>query len=252
MEIESTLKKIGLNDSEIRVYLALLKTGEAKKSEVIKESGIAHSKIYVNLDKLIKKGLAGVVNKNKVNYYVASPVERIKDFLEEKKKEIEKEEKLIDEIIPNLKNLQANALLKTKIEVFTGWKGLESVYSSIINKMKAGQVAYILGASHGENAEQSKNFFHKYGIISRTKKIKTKIIFNEESRKYVDEMEKEAGLKYEKKFLPKTNSVEIVATENYTGIVMLKQEPIVLMIQDKETAEGFILYFNELWKIAKN
>lgn len=249
--IEETLKKIGLNESEIRVYLALLKIGESKKSQIIKESGIAHSKIYVNLDKLIKKGLAGMINKNRVNYYVAAPVERIKDFLKEKRKEIEKEEKMINDILPNLKNLQTNAILKTKIEVFTGWKGLESVYSSILSKMKSGQVAYILGASHGQNEEQSKNFFHKYGILSRAKKIKTKIIFNEESRIYVSEMEKEAGLKYDKRFLPKTNSVEIVTTEDYTGIVMLKQEPVIIMIQDRETAEGFIFYFNELWKVAK-
>jgi len=32
---------------------------------------------------------------------------------------------------------------------------------------------------------------------------------------------------------------------------MHKEEPIVILIQDKETSESFITYFTELWEIAK-
>jgi len=251
MAIEEALKKIGLNNSEVKVYLALLRIGEAKKSQIVKASGIAHSKIYVNLDKLIDKGLVSVINRNKINYYMAAPVERVNDFLDEKKNDLEKEKELISKIIPDLKKIQDRNAEKLKIEVFTGWKGMETLYATLINKLKAGELVYTLGADKGFNWEHSKNFFHKYGILSRAKKIHTKIIFNESARQYVNEMEKEANIQYDKRFLLKTTPIEISVAADYTAIVMLKQEPAVILIKDKETAESFIVYFNELWKVAK-
>jgi sugar-specific transcriptional regulator TrmB len=250
MAIEETLRKIGLNNSEVKVYLALLKIGESKKSQIVKTSGIAHSKIYVNLDKLIDKGLVSVINKNKINYYISAPVERINDFLDEKKKELENEKELISKIIPGLKQIQDKNSDKLKIEVFTGWKGMETVYATLIKKLKVGELIYTLGADKGFNWEKTKIFFHKYGILSRSKKIKTRIIFNESARQYVSEMEKEANIKYDKKFLMKTTPIEISVAADYTAIVMLKQEPVVILIKDKETAESFMIYFNELWKTA--
>ena len=32
---------------------------------------------------------------------------------------------------------------------------------------------------------------------------------------------------------------------------MLKEEPLVILIKDEETAASFIAYFKELWNIAK-
>ena len=64
-------------------------------------------------------------------------------------------------------------------------------------------------------------------------------------------MEKELKIKLNKKFLFKTTPVEIAITNNITAIIILKEEPIITLIHDKETAESFVTYFNELWKIAK-
>jgi HTH-type transcriptional regulator, sugar sensing transcriptional regulator len=252
MAMEETLRKIGLNDSEVKVYLALLRIGESKKSQIVKASGIAHSKIYVNLDKLIDKGLVSVINKNKINYYISAPVERVNDFLDEKKKEIETEQNLIAKIMPDLKLIQEKNSDKLKIEVFTGWKGMETAYSTMLNKLKLNGMMYTLGADKGFNWEKTKVFFRKYNTIFKSKKIKSKIIFNESARDYVRDMEKENKNKYDKKFLMKTTPVEISIAGNYTAIIMLKQEPVVILIKDNETAESFMIYFNELWKTATN
>ncbi len=47
------LEKIGLTNSEIKVYLSLLELGTVSKGAIVKKSGIASSKIYEITDKLI-------------------------------------------------------------------------------------------------------------------------------------------------------------------------------------------------------
>ena len=54
-----------------------------------------------------------------------------------------------------------------------------------------------------------------------------------------------------KRFLEKDSNVELVMWNDLTSIVILKEEPIIILIQDKETAESFITYFKELWEIAE-
>lgn len=250
MEIEGTLKQIGLTSSEVKVYLALLKIGLATKGPLVDKAKIAPSKIYNVLDKLADKGLVSMIIRNNVKNYSAAPLERIKDYLKEKKNELENEEKVINSLLPVLARFQSRTE-ETTAEVFKGWRGMETAYSTVLNTMKAGETAYILGASTGMNIERTKSFFFKYSKIAKDKKINVKVIFNENARQYVKEMEDEAKITFNKRFLSKETKTEIAVSKNAIGIVILKEEPIVVLIRDKETANSFITYFEELWKIAK-
>jgi len=252
MVIEQNLKAIGLTNSEVKVYLALLKLGISSKGNILKEAKIAPSKVYHVLDKLMDKGLASMIIKNNVKHFSAAPVFRIKDYLEKKKDELKEEEKTFNEIEPFLQSLQKKRAEETKAEIFLGWKGMETIYSNLLDKIRKGQIAYVLGASKGANPKKSMQFFSKYGSLAKKKGISVRVIFNENSRKYAYEGEKEAGIKYIKKFLPLTTPVEVLIAEGITAIVMLKEEPLIVLIHDKETSESFISYFEQLWKIAKN
>jgi sugar-specific transcriptional regulator TrmB len=252
MELKETLKSLGLTDSESKVYLALLKLGISSKTAIIKEAKIAPSKLYNILDKLADKGLVSMIIKDNVKNYSAANPSKIKEYLETKKEEIEKQQENLNSLLKKFENLQKEKINETKAEIYFGWKGMETVYSRIISELKEGQEAFVLGASAGTNKEKTKEFFIKYGIHSTIrKKANVKIIFDENSRDYVKEAEKESGIKYNKRFLQKSSPVEIAFTLGYTAIVILKEEPIIIVIQDKETSKSFIEYFNELWNIAK-
>ena len=49
------LHDIGLSEGEIKVYLALLKLGLAKKTELANGSGVSSSKVYEICNRLQKK-----------------------------------------------------------------------------------------------------------------------------------------------------------------------------------------------------
>ena len=65
MELE-LLKEIGLTDSEIKVYIALLELGSSSKGPIVDKSHVASSKIYELLEKLMQKGLVTQVLKSNV------------------------------------------------------------------------------------------------------------------------------------------------------------------------------------------
>ena len=250
-EIESILSKIGLNGSEIKVYLTLLKRGSCQKKDIVREARISPSKIYHVLDKLANKGLVSIITKNKVKNFTAANPLRIKDLLAQKKKEIIEEEKMLQQIIPKIFSLQDSYKDNSKIEVYTGWKGIETVYKTFLDKAKKGDKAYILGAGTGPKENKFELFFTKHGREAFLKGIIIKVIFNESSREYVNRIEVNINKKYEKRFLFDNTPSEIIIHKDYTGILIRKSEPIIIGIQDRETAQSFINYFNELWAIAK-
>jgi len=251
MELD-ILENIGFTKSEAKVYLALIKIGDfSSKGEILKYAKIAPSKIYDVLNKLIEKGLVSTIIKNNVNHFAAAPPSRIKDYIKSKKEEISKEEKEIDKILPELEESYKSFEGKVNAELFIGWKGMETVYKSLTESSKKGDNMSILGASSGIDIKRTKQFFLRYSPKARLKGINIKVIFNENSRDYVNELEKELGFKFNKRFLFKTSSVEILTTKDITAIVILKEEPIIILVHDKETTNNFIVYFNEFWKLAK-
>ncbi|MFH1455442.1 MAG: helix-turn-helix domain-containing protein, partial [archaeon] len=68
---EKLLEEIGLTKGEVKVYLTLLKLGSTTTGKIIDEAQISSGKIYEILDKLIKKGLASYIIKDKTKYFSA-------------------------------------------------------------------------------------------------------------------------------------------------------------------------------------
>src|SRR3989338_8455144 len=121
------LEEIGLTNSEIKVYLALLELGSEKKGPIVKKAGITSSKIYEVIDKLIEKGLASYVIKDKVKYFSAAPPSRIKEYLKEKELKIKEQEQIFEKILPSLELKQRLVKKGTDAEVYRGWKGMQTI-----------------------------------------------------------------------------------------------------------------------------
>ena len=67
----SLLEKIGLTNSEIKVYLALIDTGASTVGPITSKSKVASSKTYELLDKLIEKGLVTTYKEDNIKYFKA-------------------------------------------------------------------------------------------------------------------------------------------------------------------------------------
>ncbi|MDD5133031.1 MAG: helix-turn-helix domain-containing protein [Candidatus Nanoarchaeia archaeon] len=248
--IETTLKKIGLTEGEIKVYLSLLELGASSTGKIIKKSGISGSKVYEVLDRLANKGLVSLTTKNGVKYFEASSPTKILEYLEEQKEDIDKEKQEIQKIIPELILKQKNAP-KSEVKVYTGWEGMKTVNEDIISSLKKGEEWLSMGLT--EQPESWEVYFTQKQKERAKKGIKHKHLLNEKYKSLYKKRKLIPNTEF--RFLSKDFEMPI-STEIYKNklaiFILLKEAPTTIVIESKVVAESFRKYFYLFWKTAKN
>ena len=87
--IISTLKSLGLLESEVKTYLATLELGPSSVLEINKKINLSRQAIYTAIESLINFGLMSSVEKGKKTLFTAESPERLRSFAEAKLKKME-------------------------------------------------------------------------------------------------------------------------------------------------------------------
>jgi sugar-specific transcriptional regulator TrmB len=134
--IEELLKKIGLSDKEIKVYLVTLRLGSQPASVIAKHSQINRATVYDIFAQLIKKGLASKIDKGAAIYFQILDPNNLINYLERDKNEyirkIEKEKNELAEILPAIKSLENPFSTKPKVQFYEGEKGVREAYETTL------------------------------------------------------------------------------------------------------------------------
>ena len=126
------LEDIGFTKGEIKVYLALLKLGESTTGLIIEHAKISSGKVYVILGKLIDKGLASFIIKEKTKYFTAASPNRIIDYLHNKEQSLKEKEQKILQLLPSLLAIRNSTKKNYETNLFRGIKGIEAaIYESL-------------------------------------------------------------------------------------------------------------------------
>lgn len=88
-EIKNNLAKLGFSKYEIDFYLTLIINGPLTSVEVVKRSGIPHSRIYDVAKKLSEKGLIEIVNSKPRLFKPVDPRVAIQAYIEREKMKLE-------------------------------------------------------------------------------------------------------------------------------------------------------------------
>ncbi len=124
METTEVLEKIGLNNKEARVYLALLELGTASVQSIAAKAGIKRPTAYLILEDLQAKGLVSIVPRARKALYVAeSPEYLITD--------LSRKEDLVKRFMPNLLAIYNTRKEKPRVQMFSGIEGIKLVYQKI-------------------------------------------------------------------------------------------------------------------------
>ena len=242
------LESIGLTKSEVKVYLALLELGSTSAGKIISKSGVASSKIYELLEKLTQKGLCSTVMKAGVNHYTVAPPERIMDYLKEKEKKTQQELKTMEKLLPALQATHTKVKEKSEIEVYSGLKGIQSVFAIIRNTLIR-QPYYVFGARTGVNEAQRALLLrhHKERIQKGTP---LKILFSKDLQNITKPYEnmKLTEVRYLEKDLLTPTQTMIV--KDMAIIILWTDHPMGIVINNKEIAQSYLKYFWYLWKVT--
>lgn len=242
------LEEIGLSSGEIKVYLALLKLGLARKSELANQAGVSSSKIYEICSKLQHKGIVGVILKDNKKHFQAMPPARLLDFFREKTSRLEQQQKELEKTIPFLEQYQ-NTKQNTAV-LYEGIKAIKNFYLNILNELKSGEEYDVIGVNYGDNIAGIKEFFENFHRQREEKGIHVKMLVNHDAKSdLVKSIKKHAEIRYLPQYL--MNNTIILFYKNKSFIFFLAKDAVGLLIENKEITAGFKSYFDAFWKMAR-
>ena len=246
----STLERIGLTKSEIKVYLALIDLGSSTVGPITSKAKVASSKTYELLGKLVEKGLVTTFKEENIKYFKAVTPVRLKDYLEDKKKELEKNEIELLSFLPALEARFKEHVKETEVELFKGYKGVESIFKNMIRTLNKDDEFLVIGGGDPPSANPTTNiFFEKIHRERSQKGIIQRIIFSEARRKSLRKM---ALFPHTiPKYLPYGTPSTINIFRDITILLVMSPTPAGIRIKDKNITESYKRYFEEMWKIAK-
>ncbi len=240
-------RNIGLTDSETKVYLALLDLGSTTKGPIVDKSGVASSKIYELLEKLIQKGLVSYVIKSGVKYFESAPPSRILDYMQEKEAKLKQQKGQIEKLLPELELKRSMAGIGSETIVYKGMKGAETSFDDILKTLNKGEEYYVLGISKfTPHFERFVVNFHK----KRAKQgIKCKIIVNELAEEIGNKLAPISLTKI--KYLQKElfTPVVFIIYKDKT-LISIGLDELFIQIKSKNLSEGLKAYADYMWSIG--
>ena len=243
------LERIGLTKNESLVYMTLLQLGTSKTGAILKRSGLNSGKIYEILESLKEKGIVSESVINRVKHFTAASPVQLLDYLEKKKKELQKDEQQVRKLLPDLEKLRKITRKETQAVVYTGFRGLKTAVDEALEGMSTTDTMLAMGVTAHKDARF--NIFWKDWSKKRVaKKIKARHILSERSEYYTAFKKMRHT---EARVLTAITPVAIDIFGDDKVLILNYAEPVsCILIYDKNTATSFKQFFEQLWKIAKN
>ena len=167
MILQSILRDFGLNEKEAAVYLALLELNQALPSMISRKAGLKRPTVYVILEQLLEKGLAGRVKK-KGNWYF-TPLDP-GTFYEYESRKLQ----TLKDHLPELKKLKAKYAIVPQMSVLEGREGIIQVMEDTLTT--SGEILCWSNADLAVNT-LLKDYHPSYLSKKIKRKIKTKCLF---------------------------------------------------------------------------
>lgn len=245
------LTELGLTESEIKVYFALLEIGQSSVGPVYKKAGIADSKIYFILDKLKEKGLVSFVIKNNVKHFQASDPKNLIKLLNERENEIkEQKEELLEKVIPEIEQKRKSEEKKQEATVYEGFKGLKSAFNLILDNLTKDEEYQVFMLGEQLEKKEIINFFENYHKKRIEKGIKARLI---SEKKFKDQIKKwhsykNMKIRYTNQKLP----VGQFIFRDHVMTVVLEEKLSAFVIKSKKNYEYWKEFFEEVWQKAES
>ncbi len=245
---EKLLEGSGLSKNESLIYLALLRIGKAKSSQIVNAAKISSGRIYETLEKLTAKGLVKMVSENGVKHFMASKPESLIQYVEEREKDLHEKKEELAKIIPELNSITPHTDLDN-VSLIKGIRGIEPIFYEVALHAKE---VKIMGVRSGKNLRYNtwwKKLWKNWSIERKHKKAPLKILFSDTNTDYWDHYKKE---KYAEVRLNDTLSPSAVMILG-DNVFMFTYEEVMscVHIVSKPISLSFSGFFDSIWNVSK-
>lgn len=239
------LRKIGLSDREIDVYLAILPMKIARASAIAKAARQSRSHTYIVLRTLQEKGLVSEVERGKVTHFVAEAPERLVSYLKNREREAHELQTLVEGALPILSSLTKPLTGRPRVTVLYGLEGIKQVYRDILARPFVSffnpQIDY---EAFGGNIVLQ--LFGKNTVL----RGKDLLVNNAAAQEYIRAVPPHE--EYEIRLLPRGIDflADVIIFEDEVSIFTFSGEATVIRIENPPFAEAFRAWHTVLWKMS--
>jgi len=245
LNTQHTLEKLGLTKGEIAVYLTLLKYDSTTVGSIIKQSKVSSSKVYIILDKLIDKGLATYILKERTKYFQANPPETLTDYANKQEQDIQQTKKELQEVIANLEQKKE---LKPKEEarIYRGYKGLKTGLTEAVQNIPEKGEYLFFSTGYGQ-VSQFRRLFQTIAKELKKRKISIKGLAHTKEKLLYHKHYNKLGYKMSYTEMKWPSDISIIG--NYVATIVWDGEtPILYLIHSAVLAKSYQQFFQSLSK----
>lgn len=243
--MEDALKTLGLNEAEIKVYIACLKLGLSKASQIAESARIERQAVYYSLKLLSQKGVVTETIKSGVTFYACvDPLLLISTTEEEQKKK----ELALKELHNKFKEFNATSIKRPRVEQYEGAGGLKTADIEIIS----GEDSEVCAYQTKKMMNLDSIYIDNYVAKRKEKKIRLKLI----TEKEISPELKEKGANREIRVL--TNVLDgkdysfAILKDKVIFLRATEKDQYGIKIEDREFAEFQMNLFKLVWdKLAE-
>jgi sugar-specific transcriptional regulator TrmB len=239
--VKEILKKLGMTANEVETYITLLDSGELSVNEIGSKSGLHRQVCYDALDRLLEKGFVSYVVKNNKKFFKALKPEKILDYLDEKKDEV-------NSILPQLTLMFKKENEETEVEVIKGRNVLRTIMNDIFKTLKEkNETLYAMGIEETKFLEFDDIAIKQHILRMKKNKLKEKLLTKESATDFFEGPQSEYKLIPDHLFNP--NPTHIYGDK--VAIIIWGKPTYGIIIKNKQVADANRKYFQILWKTAK-
>lgn len=245
------LKEIGLTEGEIKVYFALLELGSSKTGEISIKAEVHTSKVYLILERLIRKGLASYVIKNNIRYYQITDPKQIISYIHNRKRRLDEQENQIKKILPEILERQKYIKYKQSSSIYEGIKGVQALFEKMLDEWKPGDDYLVFAPGRESQIKEMNEFFRKHHLKRIEKGINVRALALESQKKDYKKAYKnmkKINIRYTKFSLP----IGINIVKDRVVTLIWEPTPTAFVIESEFVADRYRVFFNNIWKTAKS
>lgn len=245
-EANVLLKKLGFSEKEIAVYRAVLEHGPAPVRTIAAKSAVNRGTSYDILRALMEQGLVSYFHKQKRQYFVAEPPEKLLTMIEAKTAALAAAKAEVQAALPELASLMSKAREKPVVKYYEGASGVRTMLADVLetqSALPAGERGYVVYSS----ADIRSHLYRAYPSFTEERirrKIPVRVIA-------VGSGGEEAPLA-ERRWLTKQEGAPtyMIVYGDKTALVSVSAagEPRGVLIEDRGTSQTQRIIFDSLWK----
>ncbi|MSR86458.1 hypothetical protein EXS74_03630 [Candidatus Woesearchaeota archaeon] len=238
-----------LTTGETKVYRALLKINESSVGNILKFSGVSHSKIYDILKRLAEKGLVSTITKNGKQYFSAADPKTLQNLIKEQEEKLNQEKEELKLLMPQL--LAEKNAKKTQpiISAFEGINGIKHLLEESLEEVKKGEEILILGTPQ-KIVEYAGGYLKDWQKRRIEKGAICKIICDPGSPPWKEEWWRDS--KNKKQSLIKASAsvspAYLVITNKSITTIYFANDILGFKVSHEEIAKKYKAFFEEIWK----